>query len=284
MTETQDHQETPCSSFEQMLGYVEQTLSPAKRVEVEKRLTACEFCSEALEGFAAFPEKTNLRPMVESLNERIQARDAVEAEPEARLSLADRLQSIADSIRGGMEAVIDALATPRRNLRLAYVVASVFLVGIVSVLYLGRETANEKLFAEYYQPYPNVASSVRGELSEEKLRDAMQQYDAGDFKAALKLLQGILVAEPDNATAQFYAGVSHLKLKDAEKALTSLQKVSTLGDAKFSEPAEWYLALAFLQQNDLEKTRARLEAIIATDHLYKEQALKLLERLRSSEQ
>jgi len=284
MTETQDHKETPCLAFEQMLGYVEKTLSLARRAEAEKHLTSCEFCSEALEGFAAFPEKAKLPAMVESLNEQIEARYAVEAEPEARLSLADRLQSVVDSIRHGLETVIDTLATPRHNLRFAYVVASIFLVGIVSVLYLGKDQPNEKLFAEYYQPYPNIASSVRGELTEGKLQDALQQYDARDYKATLNLLQEIHVTEPNNVAANFYAGVSYLKVEESERAATSLQKVIELGDSKFSEPAEWYLALAFLQQNDLEKTRAALEAIIATDHLYKEQAVKLLERLSSSKQ
>ncbi|MGH7598248.1 MAG: tetratricopeptide repeat protein [bacterium] len=274
----------PCLTFEQMLGYVEKKLSPAQRSEVERHLTSCEFCSEAMEGFAVFPEKAKLRPMVESLNEQIEARYAAEAEPEVRLSLADRWQSAVASVRSGIETVTEALATPRHNLRLAYVVASVLFVGIVSVLYLGRQTANEKLFVEYYQTYPNVAPSVRGELTEGKLQNAMQQYDAGNFKAALKLLQEILAAEPDNAAANFYAGVAYLKVEDSERAVTGLQKVITLNDPKFSEPAEWYLALAFLQQDDLEKTRAMLEAIIATEHLYKEQAAKLLERLRSSDQ
>ncbi len=283
-TETQDHKEMPCLTFEQMLGYVEKILSPAKRVEVEKHLTACEFCSEALEGFAAFPKKANLRPMVESLNEQIEARYAVEAEPEARLSLADRLQSVVDAIRHGVETVIDTLATPRYNLRLAYIVASVFLVGIASVLYLGKDQPNEKLFAEYYQPYPNIASSMRGELTEGKLQDALQQYDAGDYKAALKLLQEILAAEPDNAAANFYAAVSYLKVEGSDRAVARLQKVIALNDSKFSEPAEWYLALAYLQQNNLAQTRATVEAIIGKDHLYKEQAIKLLERLRSSNQ
>jgi tetratricopeptide (TPR) repeat protein len=282
--ETQHHEEMPCLAFEQMLGYVEKTLSPAKRAEVEKHLTACEFCSEALEGFAAFPEKARLRPMVESVNEQIQARYAVEAEPEAGPSLAERLQSVVDAIRRGLERIIDTLAMPRHNLRLAYVVASVFLVGIVSVLYLGQDQPTKKLFAEYYQRYPNIASSVRGELTEGKLQDALQQYDAGDYKAALKLLQEILAAEPDNAAANFYAGVSYLKIEESARAVFNLQKVIALGEAKFSEPAEWYLALAFLQQNDLEKTHATLEIIIAKDHVNKAQAIKLLERLRSSEQ
>ena len=279
-----------CLTFEQMLGYTENKLSPKGRAGIDRHLAACEFCSEALEGFAAFPEKAKLPAMVESLNEQIQSRYAVEAEPveaepEARLSLADRLQSVVDSIRHGLETVIDTLATPRHNLRFAYVVASVFLVGIVSVLYLGQDQPNEKLFAEYYQTYPNIASSVRGdEQTEGKLQDALQQYDAENFKAALKLLQEILAAEPNNAAANFYAGVSYLKVEESERAVASLQKVIALDDSKFSEPAEWYLALAYLQKNDMEQTRAMLNDLIAQERVYKEQATKLLERLRSREQ
>jgi tetratricopeptide (TPR) repeat protein len=283
MKETQDHQEMPCLTFEQMLAYVEKNLLPAKRVEVEKHLTACEFCSEALEGFAAFPEKAKLRPMVESLNEQIQAQYAAEAAPETKATAAYKragaFQSVLGSVREGIEMIVSALTTPSYGLKLAYGVAMVFFVGIVSVLYLGRETANEKLFAEYYEPYPNLASSVRGELAEGKLQHALQQYDAGDFKAALKFLQEILAAEPENTMAQFYAGVCYLKLKDAERAITSLQQVIAQQDQRLMEPAEWYLALAYLRKNDVAPARMTLNGIIAKEHAYREQARQLLERL-----
>jgi tetratricopeptide (TPR) repeat protein len=232
-----------------------------------------------LGGFAAFPEKAKLRPLVESLNEQIQARCTTEAVPEISFSWADRFQSLINSVRDGIETLAGALATPRHNLRLAYVVASVFLVGVVSVLYLGREAAYEKLFTEYYQPYPNIASSVRGELTDDKLQGAMQQYDAGDFKAALKLLQEILAAEPDNATAQFYAGICYLKSHEAPKALANLQRVIAQHDERLTEPAEWHVALVHLQKNDLANAKATLNGIIAKNGIYKEQAMKLLEQL-----
>lgn len=282
-TGTPNHEEMPCLTFEQMLGYVEKTLAPAKRAGIEKHLTSCEFCSEALEGFAAFPEKARLRPMVESLNERIQARYTTETVSEEKATPADKragaFQSILDSVREGIEMIVSALTTPSYGLKLAYGVAMVFFVGIVSVLYWGRETANEKLFAEYFQPYPNIASSVRGELTEGKLQDAMQQYDTGDFKAALAHLQEILAAEPGNATAQFYVGICYLQFKEAKKAISSLQKVITLQDQKLDEPARWYLALAYLWQNDVENARTTLNVIVASDRTYKEQAVNLLERL-----
>jgi hypothetical protein len=272
-----------CLTFEQILGYAENKLSPQGRAEVDQHLTSCEFCSEALEGFAAFPEKAKLRLMVESLNEQIHARYAAEAALEEKATPARKrtgaFQSILDSLREGIEMVVSTLATPSYGLKLAYGVATVFLVGVVSVLYLGRETANEKLFAEYYQPYPNIASSVRGELIEDKLQDAMQQYDAGDFKAALALLQEILAAEPENIVANFYAGVCCLKLEKPALAIAGLQKVIAANDERLAEPAEWYLALAYLQQNDAEKARTTLNAIIAADRVYKAQAMKLLERL-----
>lgn len=286
--ETAGTQDLPCLTFEQMLGYIEKTLAPAKLAGIEKHLTFCTFCSEALEGFAAFPEKARLQPMVESLNERIQARHTTETVSEEKATPADKragaFQSILDSVREGIEMIVSALTTPSYGLKLAYGVAMVFFVGIVSVLYWGRETANAKLFAEYYQMYPNIASSVRGELTEGKLQDALQQYDAGDFKTAITRLQEILATEPDNAAANFYAGVSCLKVEESERAVADLQRTIALNDAKFSEPAQWYLALAFLQQNDLEKTRTTLNEILTKEHLYKEQALKLLERLRDNAQ
>jgi tetratricopeptide (TPR) repeat protein len=284
-TETED---ALCLSFEQMAAYAEQSLSKEARADVEVHLALCAFCREAMEGVLAFSNAPKLRAMVESLNEEIAQRAApqidAEESPSFISSSIESLKAAATSVRDGFEEIVSLLAAPARNLRLAYVVAAVFVLGFVSVLYFNRGRANEKLFAEFYQPYPNIASSVRGELTEGKLQDALQQYDAGDFNAALRRLQETLAAEPNDATANFYAGVSYLKVEDSERAVASLQKAIALNDPKFSAPAHWYLALAFLQQNDLAQTRATLEAVIATDHLYKEHAVKLLERMRSSEQ
>jgi len=278
-------EELSCLSFEQIAAYMKKNLPAEQRAEVEAHLALCELCRESMEGMLAFSGTDKLRAMVEALNEEIALRAApqiaTEESPAFISSSLESLKGLAASLRNGFEEILSSLITPANHLRLAYVVATVFVLGFVSVFYFNRERPNEALFAEYYEPYPNLASSVRGELTEGKLQDALQQYDAGNFKAALELLQEILAAEPDNAAANFYAGVSYLKVEESERAATSLQKVIALGDSKFSEPAEWYLALADLQKNDVENTRARLNEILAKDRAFKEQAARLSERLRS---
>ncbi len=278
-------EELSCLSFEQMAAYVEKNLPAEQRAEVEVHLALCELCRESMEGMLAFSGTDKLRTMVESLNEEIALRTApqidTEESPAFISSLLESLKGLAASIRNGFEEIVSFLITPANHLRLAYVVATVFVLGFVSVFYFNRERPNETLFAEYYEPYPNLASSVRGELTEGKLQDALQQYDARAYKATLELLQKILAIDPENAAANFYAGVSYLKIEESERAVASLQKALALNDPKFSEPAEWYLALAYLQKNDVENTRARLKEILAKDRAFKEQAARLSERLRS---
>ncbi len=283
-----DERTTPCLSFEQMVGYEEKTLSPAQYAAVDEHLTQCELCSEAMEGFAAFPDKARRSFLVQELHEEIQRRSLPEVAPESEPTWSERLAGVVRSAKswlaGTMKNSHSILITPRYGVKLAYAMATTFLVGVVSVIYLNRETPGEKLFASYFQPYPNLASSVRGEQDASKLQEALQSYDAQDFEAALQELRDILASQPNNVMANFYAGISYLNLKETERAIASLQKVLALNDAKFSAPALWYLALAYLQQDQLVQARATLEGITANQHLYQAQAIKLLEQLRSGGQ
>ncbi len=282
-----DEQKISCLTFEQMMHYVEKTLSPAQRAAVDTHLTQCELCSEALEGFAAFPDKARLPLMVEDLHAEIQTRYIPETVPAYQPSWSERLAEAAQSAKNwfaeAMETTVSILTTPRQNLKLAYAMATVFLAGVASVFYLNRETPGEKLFAAYYQPYPNIASSVRGETSADKLQDALQQYDAQNFKAALASLQEILRTEPGNTTAHFYAGICYLKLEEAAHVRPHFSKVIEANDERLAGPAAWYLALAYLQQNDLPQARTTLAGIGASGQVYQEQARQLLSNCGSSE-
>jgi len=153
------------------------------------------------------------------------------------------------------------------------------VLGLSSTFYLMREKPNQTLFAESFHRYPSPASLVRGEQAGGKLAAALGQYEAENLAGASKIFQEILAAEPGNTPAHFYAGLVCLELKDSPSAIVHLQNARKDQSHELAEPAAWYLALAYLQKNDMAEAKSRLRQIIAEDGAYKEKAAKLLERL-----
>ena len=90
-----------------------------------------------------------------------------------------------------------------------------------------------------------------------------------------------LVARWQSDTATLHAGI---RLLDAGRGRSALAEFEKLGKSKFEEiqqHAQWYIALSLLWQSQYEKTKERLDAIVANDkHLYQARAKKLLEKLK----
>jgi len=237
-----------CLNLDQMIGYVDNTLAPQQRPQIEAHLDQCRLCSEAVEGVRLYPDKSELREMIEPPSYDIHLRPAW----------------------------IEFL---QYNWKSAYAVAAMLVLGLSSTFYLMREKPNQTLFAESFHRYPSPASLVRGEQAGGKLAAALGQYEAENFSGALKIFQEILAVESGNTAAHFYAGLVCLERKDATSAITYLQNARNDTSHELAEPAAWYLALAYLQKKDLAEAKSRLNQIIVEDGAYKEKATKLLERL-----
>ena len=82
-------------------------------------------------------------------------------------------------------------------------------------------------------------------------------------------------------TYNFYAGVCYLSSQQSEKALPYLRKARLHNDPSLRDRAEWYMVLAYLQQNNRKNAVLLLKLITTTDiHDHKEEAQQLLDRLR----
>ena len=88
---------------------------------------------------------------------------------------------------------------------------------------------------------------------------AQKLVKAGDYAAAIPLLEKTLSAEPKNADALNYLGYSHRKLGDRENALAHYRKALAL------EPkhrgANEYLGELYLEMGELAKAEERLEVL-----------------------
>jgi tetratricopeptide (TPR) repeat protein len=132
------------------------------------------------------------------------------------------------------------------------------------------------------QPTPAAAYEMRGSIAErvevEKpvlitLDDAMKNFDNGEYKKSAEQFDEILKAQPENADALYFGGISDYingNGKRAEKSFDKLMKKGT----KFLDGSKWYKANILLSKGKKEEARKLLDELSVTGGSYKERAIK----------
>lgn len=121
-------------------------------------------------------------------------------------------------------------------------------------------TAKPDFFAEYF----NEKLTLESPFSKEKLGlspSAFRQWRSD--------------------TAHVHQGLRHLSEHDAALALQELKQVETSRFPQVKGTAEWYIALAYLQQNDLKNCVEQLKKVAAdAENPNSEQAAELLTKIQ----
>ena len=78
-------------------------------------------------------------------------------------------------------------------------------------------------------------SSLKDSTSESLIVDAVQDYDAGDIKAAMARLSVVTEAFPDNDAAHYYMALCHAMEGDSDAAVAELREASRLDPDNY-----WY--------------------------------------------
>ena len=107
---------------------------------------------------------------------------------------------------------------------------------------------------------------------------AMGEYAAGHYALALVTLEGYLEDRPEDAAAQFYAGVCALAVGSARRARAHLGSVAVQAD--YRERARFYIAQAFLLGGHRKEACAALRDAAAGGGKY---ALRAGEQLQEVE-
>lgn len=82
-------------------------------------------------------------------------------------------------------------------------------------------------------------------------------------------------------TAHVHQGVRYLAARDGEQALRELKQVETSRFPQVKSAADWYIALAYLQRNDLENCVEQLKKVAANpDNTNSKRAAELLAKIQ----
>jgi tetratricopeptide (TPR) repeat protein len=177
--------------------------------------------------------------------------------------------------RPAMKVVTEAPAAPvqkpissitRNIFRIA--AAIVLLVGSLVVYKFATVNAND-FYNRHYTSYELPTS--RGGVETASIELA---YRNADWNAVINLYNSLAVKRNQD---HFLAGIASLELKQFPQAIerfTQILNINAAGnDTWFQDEAEYYLALAYIANNEIAKASTLLDKIKAdSNHLYREKA------------
>ncbi|MEH6537037.1 MAG: hypothetical protein V7719_11625 [Psychroserpens sp.] len=154
----------------------------------------------------------------------------------------------------------------------------VVLLGLSSFWYFNSSIDTEKLYVENFEPYRNVVQPiVRGETKTDLKTKAFRAYETKNYTEALQYFNQLLKEKPDETIAFYKANVL-LKLNKTEEAIIIFKNNLKTPDS-LDAKNNWYLALAYLQLNDIESAKHILANLNANSSFKSEATKRLLQQL-----
>jgi tetratricopeptide (TPR) repeat protein len=161
-----------------------------------------------------------------------------------------------------------------------YAVAASILISFGVWFFLVRETIplNEKLYARHFEPFDSPGSGLtRGSDDSITLKvRAYVEYDKGNYAGAAKLFEQFL-DKNDDPIAHLCLGNAYMANGDLAKAEENFQHMLKEHNDLVTQ-TKWYLALTYMKQGKLERTKATLWEI-SKSSTYGEKAKRLIKDL-----
>lgn len=116
------------------------------------------------------------------------------------------------------------------------------------------------------EPYSLAIAERSGE--EKALIEAQNTYNSGDYAAAISIFE----QHPNKAEVQLAKGNAEHYLGNTDAAIKTFEQIAS-GGSVYVSTANWYLAGAYLQQNQPEKAKVTLSKIKSGQYYQRAQQL-----------
>jgi tetratricopeptide (TPR) repeat protein len=178
----------------------------------------------------------------------------------------------------------DLSIKPAKNKRMFFLkIAAVFILvacsGMVIKFLLFQPDHLERLYNQNYQAYQPDVISRSAESTYKELEKAIINYSNKNYDVAYASLNTIINADPRNYTAWFYKGLTCLEQNRAGEAVLSLEAIPSEWDSLFREHRDWYLALAYLKNNQTKEAAILFRKISEQGEYYADKAQKICLKL-----
>ncbi len=148
---------------------------------------------------------------------------------------------------------------------------------------------SEELFANNYKPENQELKNIIGNVGfideddskEYKLKEALQQYENGEFTSSLKSLTALNEEFPNDSEIELYLALSHIETNNHQAAIDLFRPLS-IADFDLQEDAKWYLGLLLIKEmEDMEETKDLFFSLSQDNSSkYNERASNILQELQ----
>lgn len=155
----------------------------------------------------------------------------------------------------------------------------ILLMGLGYYFMVMNQPTTRDLFDENFEPYPNVVHPiVRNSEENSSVNEAFEAYQNKDYEKAATMFS-LLYEETRESPYLFYSANTLIQLNRGEEAIPALQEHLKTKDI-LSDKTAWYLAMAYLQIDDVDNTKKMLQTIVEENLYDSEAAEKLLKALK----
>ena len=169
-----------------------------------------------------------------------------------------------------------------QNLKKIGLVAASLLFILTSYWVYNLSSKNtEKIFANYYQAYPNtLAPIVRGVEEGDSLQFvAFELYEAKKYAESIEIFEK-LYARNNNPSYILYIAICQVELQNFTTAISTFNKLQEEKNIDLKASSYWYLALIYLKQNDKAKATEYLQKLETFNNAYSQQSVEVLKKIK----
>ncbi len=239
-----------------------------------------ELSSEELASFEA--ELTSNQKLMDEI-ELIKNIDLALAETDV-MQLRNNLQNIAGEIAANKHTERSfAGKFKAKRIVLSTVAASlILLLGITGIM--SRQASQNDIYQKFYTKY-EVTGIVRSAntTANQTLTEALRKFENQDYNEALDLFSEVINKDQNNMVGHFYTGVSLQETGKYKNAIKEYETVIIDKDNLFTEQAEWYIGLCYLQTNENKKAYQQFKKIAKNEGFYQQKAKAILSNIKYSE-
>ena len=187
--------------------------------------------------------------------------------------------------RGKEESVHDLKPSGRMfsmPLRILLVAAGLdifIIIGVHLYILIQRNNSGDKLYSKYYQPYVSDITVRSEDLTTDRVGDAILHYNESRFDAAYQNFLQIVDSDNDNYMARFYLGLTCMEKDKIDEAIVQFKNIIENSRSPFIYHSQWYLALCYLKNENIEEAKILLEAIISANTFHRKRAEELLKKI-----
>lgn len=159
-------------------------------------------------------------------------------------------------------------------------VAAVLIIAFSISLLMNKDVNNDALFDTYFEPSKNVSVPiVRAENDEHLVNQAFIAYSEADYQQAILLFQKAF-EQTENSELLLYEGNALLAENKVNEAIEIFKTHLSYTNA-LTNRTHWYLALAYLKSDQLDKAKQELMIYIDSEEKFKKtEAKSLLKKLK----